>query len=126
MSGAVMGDQQVAVLETRLEHFAETLERIEKSMEAINKRLDRLDQQMQLYEKNEAGCQTLISARVDAAWRKIEEHDREVIISRTERAELKSRTQEVESRMKLVYWFFGLVGTAVVLDIVSRLAAITK
>lgn len=112
-----------AVLESKLAGLSNNLDqfltRFEARMEEISSRLNQLDVRMQSLENCQTKGETLLSARLDAAWRKLDEHDRIAADSVSDRKCLTAKVLELESRMKLVYWLMGLIGGAVVLAIVG-------
>lgn len=63
-------------------------------------------------ETREAGCQPIVNARMDAAWKKIDEHDAEI-------KDLRATLAELKQTNKILAWLGGLVGSAFVLWVVG-------
>lgn len=92
----------------------------------MDKRFDHLQEQIAGYdlrlrtmETREAGCAPLMNSRVDAAWRKIEEHV----------VELKALSRvvaELQHSNKILTWLGGLMGSALILWLITQLLGMIK
>lgn len=101
----------------------QSLQRVEANIADINQRLRGL-------ENREAGCQPLITQRLDAAWRAIDElkaeqstfkkkHEEEVI-------SLKLRLSKAESRLAQVVGIGSLVGSGIIVWLLNNWLGLIK
>jgi hypothetical protein len=100
-------------------------ERMEKNFDEVKAMMNGFDARVREIEKGEAGCQALVSGRIDAAWKKLDEHtsslkEIENIVSQ----QVLVVTQLIESQRQLkdiFKWVLGIV-TAVIIVIFIGLA----
>lgn len=114
---------QVAVLEERIQHILDAIDglngRVEARMDDITRRLDGLDARMVALERCQTRDGVEQSSRLDAAWRRIDEHSAALAASAEDRKHLGLRVSQVEDRLRLVYWLMGLIGATTVVAIVG-------
>lgn len=60
-----------------------------------------IDQRVQQLEKSEAGCHPILSSRIDAAWKRIDEHT--IVLKQIEDA-----TKEMAHTNAILKWILGL------------------
>lgn len=53
-------------------------ERIEKRFDAQEAHLSKIEERIRFLETKEAGCQPIITSRMDAAWRRLDGHEKEI------------------------------------------------
>lgn len=72
-------------------------------------------------EQREAGCQPLMTSRLDAAWRRLDNHADEIkALTETIQA-IQLVITELKRTQALLTWFAGVSGAAVILWFVGRL-----
>jgi argininosuccinate lyase len=116
------------------EFMQQSLQRVEANIADINQRLRGI-------ENREAGCQPLITQRLDAAWRAIDElkaeqstfrkaHSDEVAAIKTahedEVTSLKQRLSKAESRLGLVVGIGSLAGSAIIVWLFNNWLGLIK
>ena len=101
--------QQITALGDRMEQGFAKLETI---MTGVEGRVRGLEQR-------EAGCQPIISSRLDAAWKTIDEHTAEI-------KRLSDAILELKQTNKILTWLGGLMGGATVLWLLGNLLGLIK
>jgi hypothetical protein len=93
-------------------------ERMDKGFTKIEDMLLRFEERLRAAETREAGCQPIVTARMDAAWRKIDLHD----------AELSSQRQSVTGLAHVVNrlegvarWILGIITTLIAAVLIAFL-----
>lgn len=122
---AAAGGASIEVLEERVQHIVETIKtQIEAGMDAINRRLDGLDGRMLALENCQTKEVAVSGERLNAMEKKLLDHDQIARDSVADRKNLGSRVQELESRMKLVYWIMGTIAGVVIVALTGALVAL--
>ena len=93
-------------------------------METITRRLEGLDGRMLALEKCQVQETTVTGGRVDGMEKKLAEHEATLKESINDRKLLTMRVQDLESRMKLVYWIIGTVAGVVIVALTGALIAL--
>ena len=111
-----------AALQSQLNSLGE---RMEKNFDEVKAMMNGFDSRVREMEKGEAGCQTITSGRIDAAWKKLDEHtDSLKDIEKIVQAQLLIVSQLIESQKQIkdiLKWVLGIV-TAVIVVVVIGLA----
>lgn len=92
--------------------FAELRVQLDKVAQSINVRLGDL-------ERREAGCQPLLQSRIDAAWRKIDDHEKKI-------EELTAIVVELRQANRILTWLGGVSGSAVVVWVIAQILGLVK
>lgn len=71
----IMTDNELRGLEKQIGTLGE---RMEKGFERLEKLMSGVEERVRVVETREAGCQPILSGRIDAAWRTIDEHGNEI------------------------------------------------
>jgi hypothetical protein len=100
---------QITALGDRMEQGFNKLEQI---MTGVEGRVRGLEQR-------EAGCQPIVTARMDAAWKKIDEHEVEI-------NQMSDAIVELKQTNRLLTWLGGIVGSALLIWIVSQLMGLIR
>jgi hypothetical protein len=108
-SGQTALQQQITALGERMEQGFTKLESI---MTGVEGRVRGLEQR-------EAGCQPIITQRLDAAWKTIDEHTGEI-------KRLSDAILELRQTNKILTWLGGLIGGATLLWLVSNLLGLIQ
>jgi chromosome segregation ATPase len=86
--------------------------------------LKSIDERVRALENNEAGAHPLIDSRIDAAWRKLDEHDKRITTLTDTVIEMKQTDAQLQHTNKLLAWLGGLLGSAVVLWLVGQILSL--
>ena len=86
--------------------------------------LKSIDERVRALENNEAGAHPLIDGRIDAAWRKLDEHDKRITTLTDTVIEMKQTDAQLQHTNKLLAWLGGLLGSAVVLWLVGQILSL--
>jgi hypothetical protein len=108
-SGQSALQQQIVALGDRMEQGFSELKTI---MTGVEGRVRGLEQR-------EAGCQPIVQARMDAAWKRIDEHESEI-------KRLSDAILELRQTNKILTWLGGLMGGATILWLVGNLLGLIK
>jgi len=77
-------------------------ERMEKEFGDVKNMIRGFDERVRSLETREAGCQPILTERIDAAWRKIGEHDK--VLEEVQRAVV-----ELAHTNAILKWLLGVV-----------------
>ena len=88
-------------------------ERMDRGFTEIKEMLYRFDERLRDEEKNQAGYQPVITARLDAAWRRIDKHDQDMDKLNEALIKITKTVSQLESVSK---WMLGIL-TAVIVAI---------
>ena len=86
--------------------------------------LKSIDERVRALENNEAGAHPLIDSRIDAAWRKLDEHDKRITTLTDTVIEMKQTDAQLQHTNKLLARLGGLLGSAVVLWLVGQILSL--
>lgn len=83
--------------------------RMEKGFDELKQIVSGFDKRVRDVELKEANCNPILTARVDAAWRKLDEHD--AVLKEMDKAmeELKKTISELVSTNKILKWLLGVM-----------------
>jgi len=93
--------RQIIELATRVEQVARDIGEIKQMLHEIEERVRKL-------ETSEAGSKPLLESRLDAAWRRIEEHERRM-------KTLEDMVLKLEHNNRLLSWLGGVLGSTVII-----------
>ncbi|MBI4928315.1 MAG: hypothetical protein HY835_11155 [Anaerolineae bacterium] len=94
-------------------------ERMEKGFEEIKALLRGNEERLRSLETREASCQPLIQSRLDAAWRKIDEHEKEI-------ETLTEIAQSLRATLRVVTGVLVVLGTGVGAWLVNQVLGLIK
>ncbi len=104
--------KQISALSSRLDQVAADVSEIKIMLKDIETRVRKL-------ETYEAGSHPLIESRVDAAWRKIEEHDKRL-------DNLSHIVAKLDQSNRLLTWLGGILGSTVLIWLVTQILQVVK
>lgn len=83
--------------------------RVEKSFDELKQIISGFDKRVRDVELKEANCNPILTSRVDAAWRKLDEHD--AVLKEMDKAleELKNSISELVNTNKILKWILGIL-----------------
>jgi hypothetical protein len=93
-------------------------ERMDKGFTKIEDMLLRFEERLRAAETREAGCQPIVTARMDAAWRKIDLHDAELSSQRQSVTELAHVVNRFEG---VARWILGIITTLIAAVLIAFL-----
>jgi chromosome segregation ATPase len=106
ISGVTL-QRRIIELATRMEQVARDVVEIKQMLHGIEERVRKLEQ-------SEAGSKPLLESRLDAAWRKIEEHERRV-------KALEDMVLRLEHSNRLLSWLGGILGSTVLVWLMTQI-----
>ena len=101
--------RQIAELSARVNEIANGVVEIKTMLRQVEERVRKL-------ENNEAAAHPLMESRIDAAWRKLEEHDQSINT-------LKDVVARLDHSNRLMAWLGGILGSTVVIWLVTQILA---
>ncbi len=102
--------RQFDALTARFGQFAVDIQEIKQMLRVIEERVRQL-------ENTEAGIHPLMESRIDAAWRKLEEHTHVI-------DGMRQSIVRLEQANRLLSWLGGILGSAVLIWLVTQILAI--
>lgn len=103
-----------ASVDTSLAQIEALGERMDRQFNEIKEMLLRYDERLRRLETREAACSPLIGSKLDAAWRKIDNHEAEMASMRKNVADMAKVVDRLESVAK---WLLGIF-TALIVSLV--------
>jgi predicted RNase H-like nuclease (RuvC/YqgF family) len=85
----------------------------------IKNMLKNMEERIRKLENDEAGAHPLMESRIDAAWRKIEEHDRRM-------KTLEDMAARLDHNNRLLSWLGGILGSTVIVWLVMQILQTVK
>lgn len=85
----------------------------------IKTTLASIEERVRKLENNEAGCHPLMESRLDAAWRKLDEHDKRMLI-------LSEAVSQLQHTNKLLTWIGGLLGSTVLIWLLTQILGVIR
>lgn len=104
--------RQISDLTARLDQVARDVAEIKLTLKAIEERVRAL-------ENHEAGAHPLMESRIDAAWRKLEEHDKRIDT-------LSQVISRLDHSNRLIAWLGGILGSTVLIWLVTQILQVIK
>ena len=74
---------------------------------------------MRKLENNEAGAHPLMESKIDAAWRKIDEHEKRLEM-------LTQVVNKLDQSNRLMAWLGGILGSTVLIWLVTQILGVVK
>ena len=120
-----MADTSDRVSNTALQKLISDLSaQMREGIGEIKVTLKSIDERVRALENNEAGAHPLIDSRIDAAWRKLDEHDKRITTLTDTVIEMKQTDAQLQHTNKLLAWLGGLLGSAVVLWLIGQILSL--
>jgi hypothetical protein len=106
-------------------------ERMDKSFDEVKGMMSAFDERVRAIEKGEAGCQAIVAGRLDAAWKKLDEHtsklaEIEKIVSDQVLvvANLITSQKQLKEIMRWVLGIFTMILAAVLIALITGQAQV--
>jgi predicted RNase H-like nuclease (RuvC/YqgF family) len=104
--------RQISALSSRLDQVAADVSEIKAMLKDIESRVRKL-------ENYEAGSHPLLESKIDAAWRKIDEHDKKI-------DNLTQIVSRLDHSNRLMAWLGGILGSTVLIWLVTQILQAVK
>lgn len=101
-------------------------DRIDKGFSELRETIMGYEARIRILENTQAGCQPLMTSRIDAAFRKIDEHTTKIEALTEANQQLKQIITELQHSNKILTWLGGLLGSALLLWLVNQLLVLIK
>jgi hypothetical protein len=82
---------------------------MEKGFDELKEILSGFDKRVRDVEIKEANCNPVLTSKVDAAWRKLGEHDSKLTVLDASIGELKKSISELTHTNKILKWILGIL-----------------
>jgi predicted RNase H-like nuclease (RuvC/YqgF family) len=106
-------------LQKQITSFATRLDQVAKDVTEIKSMLKAIEERVRALENHEAGVYPLMENRIDAAWRKIEEHDKRLDA-------LNQVVSRLDHSNRLMAWLGGILGSTVLIWLVTQILQVAK
>lgn len=81
--------------------------------------VQRMDDRVRQVEHNDAGAHPLMESRIDAAWRRLEEHDKRI-------ENLSQIVARLDHTNRLMTWLGGILGSTVVIWLLTQILGVIR
>jgi hypothetical protein len=95
------------------------LDQVAKDVAEIKQMLRAVEERVRALENHEAGSHPLMESKIDAAWRKIEEHDRRM-------KSMEDVVARLDHSNRLMTWLGGILGSTVLIWLVTQILQVVK
>jgi FtsZ-binding cell division protein ZapB len=89
-------------------------ERMDAGFREVKEAIQAFESRVRAVEQQHAGCQPLLQSRIDAAWRKIDEHDTDI-------KALHQMVTELKQTNRILTWLGGILGSALLIWLISQI-----
>ncbi|NMC54979.1 MAG: hypothetical protein GYA48_15235 [Chloroflexi bacterium] len=94
---------------------------MEKGFDEIKRMIRDFDVRVREVENREAACQPVVQQRLDAAWRKIDEHSTQIKEQDARLDAMNNLITKLEQANTLLVWLLGILGAAVIGWLVTQI-----
>lgn len=101
-------------------------ERMDRGFSELKEILQGMDDRVRRLENNEAGCQPLVNSRLNEAWRQLDQHTNDIKALNDAFAKLKDTIAELQHANKILTWIGGILGSAVIVWLITQLLGLIK
>jgi len=108
-----MTEPEYITLQKQIAVVSMQIEKIAQDILEIKEKICTLEERMRLIETNQAGSHPLLEAKIDAAWRRLEEHERKLEI-----------VSKLEQSNKMLTWLGGILGSTVLIWLITQILEI--
>lgn len=106
-------------LQSQIASIVTRLDRMSDDITAIKAMLERLDERIRALENSDASAHPLMQSRLDAAWRTIDVHENRI-------KRLEEMVSELRQANKLLSWIGALLGSTVIVWLITQLLQVIK
>jgi len=119
MSAAVDGRVTNTNLQSQITELSARVNQIVSGIDDIKTMLRQMEERVRRLENNEAGAHPLMESRIDAAWRKIDEHDKRLDT-------LTQMVGKLDQSNRLMAWLGGILGSTVLIWLVTQILQLLR
>ena len=102
---------QTSVLQSQITALGERMEQGFNKLESI---MTGVEGRVRGLENREAGCQPILTSRLDAVWKRVDEHESDI-------KKLNEAITALKQTNKILSWLGGIVGGAALLWLITQL-----
>lgn len=106
-------------LQRQITEFSARLDQVARDVAEIKQMLHAVEERVRALENHEAGSHPLMESRIDAAWRKIEEHDRRIKV-------MEDIVTRLDHSNRLMAWLGGILGSTVAIWLITQIMGLIK
>jgi predicted RNase H-like nuclease (RuvC/YqgF family) len=106
-------------LQRQIAEFSAHLDQIAVGITEIKQMLNGIEERVRALENREAGSHPLMESRIDAAWRKLDEHDQRI-------KALEEMIVSLHNSNRLMAWLGGILGSTVLIWLITQLLEVIK
>lgn len=106
-------------LQKQIMGFSARLEQVAYDVAEIKQMLKAVEERVRALENHEAGAHPLMESRIDAAWRKLEEHDKRI-------ESLIQLVARLDHSNRILTWLGGILGSTVLIWLMTQILQVTK
>lgn len=106
-------------LQRQITEFSTRMEQVARDIVEIKQVLREIEERVRALENHEAGSHPLMDSRIDAAWRKIEEHEKRVSL-------LELTVQKISTTNRILSGISVLLGSTVASWLVSQILQLLR
>lgn len=116
MAAAAAAEERVSnmALQRQITEFATRMEQVARDVVEIKQLLRGIEERVRILENHEAGSRPLMESRIDAAWRKIEEHENRM-------KALEDMVAKLDHSNRLLSWLGGILGSTVIIWLATQI-----
>lgn len=119
MKAAADGRVTNTNLQSQITELSARVNQIASGIDDIKAMLRQMEERVRRLENNEAGAHPLMESRIDAAWRKIDEHDKRLDT-------LTQMVSKLDQSNRLMAWLGGILGSTVLIWLVTQILQVVK
>lgn len=106
-------------LQKQITEFSARLDQVARDVAEIKQMLQAVEERVRALENHEAGAHPIMESRIDAAWRKLEEHDKKI-------DNLTQIVSRLDHSNRLMAWLGGILGSTVLIWLVTQILQAAK
>ena len=106
-------------LQSQITELSARVNQIACGIDDIKNMLKQVEERVRKLENNEAGAHPLMESRIDAAWRKIDEHDKRLDT-------LAQMVSKLDQSNRLMAWLGGILGSTVLIWLVTQILQLLR
>jgi len=106
-------------LRRQISDFTARFDQVARDIGEIKQMLRAVEERVRALENHEAGAHPLMENRIDAAWRKLEEHDKKI-------DNLTQIVSRLDHSNRLMAWLGGILGSTVLIWLITQILQVVK
>lgn len=106
-------------LQRQISDFTARFDQVARDIGEIKQMLRAVEERVRALENHEAGAHPLMENRIDAAWRKLEEHDKKI-------DNLTQIVSRLDHSNRLMAWLGGILGSTVLIWLITQILQVVK